>query len=118
MKTTTATEPHSAAWMPLWIESAPRLAPTVRSSSILMLTSSAPERSTLARSVASALVNPPSIWPRSKIRERITGADITRSSSTTANCSLTCSPVILPKRCAPFMLNSKLTTEPLSCSGS
>src|SRR4029079_12393377 len=69
----------------LRIESAPSEGPTVRSSSTCTGSGRAPARSTMARSVASAEVNPPVIWARPEgMRSRICGAEWTLPSSTMA----------------------------------
>ena len=67
------------------IESAPRLGPTVRSSTIVSLAGSAPARSRTARSLAPWTVKLPEIWPEPpRIGSRICGAEITLLSSTMA----------------------------------
>ena len=53
MKIMTSRSPIRAAFLPDSIESAPRLAPTVRSSMTVSLAGSAPDRSSTARSFAS-----------------------------------------------------------------
>ena len=63
MKTTIATVATIEAMMPARIESAPRLGPTVRSSTMVSLAGSAPARSRIARSLALSTVKLPLIWP-------------------------------------------------------
>ncbi len=63
MKIMTSASPMSAAFLPDSIESAPRLAPTVRSSMTVSLAGSAPERSSTARSLARCTVKLPLICP-------------------------------------------------------
>ena len=61
MKITTSRSPSSVAFLPDAIESAPRLAPTVRSSITVSLAGSAPDLRVTARSLASATVKLPLI---------------------------------------------------------
>ena len=56
--------PISEALMPLSIESRPRRAPTVRSSSMYIGAGNAPARNTIARSPASSTVNLPVMLAR------------------------------------------------------
>ena len=93
------------------MESAPRLAPTVRSSMTVSLAGSAPERSSTARSFACCTVKLPLICPvPPRIGSRMTGAEITLLSSTMAKGSPTFSWVTLPKRLAPAASKRNVTT--------
>ena len=101
----------TAAFLPDSIESAPRLAPTVRSSITVSLAGSAPERSSTARSLARCTVKLPLICPvPPRIGSRMTGAETTLLSSTMANGRPTFSCVTLAKRLAPAASNRKVTT--------
>ena len=74
------------ASLPASMESAPSEGPTVRSSTMVSLAGSAPERSWMASVLALSTVKLPEIWPEPpRIGSRMTGADITLSSSTMAN---------------------------------
>src|SRR6266545_3754309 len=107
MKMTTARAAVRVERRPLRIESAPSDGPTVRSSSTLTGAGSAPARSTMARSVASSVVNPPVIWARPDgIRSRITGAECTLPSRTMASRLPTFASVRSEKALAPAELNS------------
>ena len=76
MNTTTAAAPTRAALMPLSMDSWPREGPTVRSSSTDTGAGSEPARSTMARSVASWVVNWPVMTARPPaMRCWITGAE-------------------------------------------
>ena len=63
MKSSTVIRPMIEAMMPARIESEPSEGPTERSSTTLSLAGKAPERRTMARSVASWVVKRPEIWP-------------------------------------------------------
>jgi hypothetical protein len=102
MNTSTPLNPMIEAMMPARIESEPRLGPTVRSSTTVSLAGSAPERSTIARSLASWVEKRPEIWPEPpRIGSLMRGAETTSLSSTMANGRPTFSWVSLPKRNAP-----------------
>jgi len=79
--------PITTAVVPLRMESSPNDGPTDRSSMILTGAGNAPARSIVARNFASSSEKFPSMiaFPFG-IRERITGADCTTSSSTIARC--------------------------------
>ena len=82
--------PMMPASLPASMESAPSEGPTVRSSTIVSLAGSAPDLSWIASYVAVSTVKLPLIWPDPpRIGSRITGAEITLSSSTMANGRLT-----------------------------
>ena len=86
MKSTTARAAAAVEMRPLRIESAPSEGPTVRSSRNCTGAGSAPARRTIARSVASSVVNPPVIWARPDgMRSRIDGAEWTLPSRTMAS---------------------------------
>ena len=57
-------KPIHVEWKPTAMFSAPRLGPTVRSSTISMGAASEPARSSNARSLASLVVKRPLIWKR------------------------------------------------------
>ena len=110
MKITTSKSPSSVAFLPEAIESAPRLAPTVRSSITVSLAGSAPDRSVTARSLASATVKLPLIWPEPpRIGSRMTGAETTLPSRMMAKGRPTFSCVALAKRLAPVASKRKVT---------
>ncbi len=81
----------------------------MRSSTIVSLAGSAPDLSWMASCVAVSTVKLPLIWPDPpRIGSRITGAEITLSSSTMANGRLTWSLVKLPNLRAPALLKRKV----------
>ena len=95
---------------------APRLGPTVRSSTMVRSAGSAPARSRTARSLALSAVKLPDIWPLPPvIGSRICGAEITLSSRMIANRRPTFCCVAWPKRCAPLLSKRKETTGSLVC---
>ncbi|MNL58013.1 hypothetical protein D3C87_1816130 [compost metagenome] len=98
------------------MESAPRLASTVRSSITLRLAGSAPARNSTARSLAEAVVKLPLIWPEPPVIGCwITGAVMTVLSRTMAKRWPTLAEVISPKVMAPRVSNLKLTTGMPRC---
>jgi hypothetical protein len=107
MNSTTARAAAAVETRPLRIESAPSEGPTVRSSSTCTGAGRAPARSTMARSVASAEVNPPVIWARPEgMRSRICGAEWTLPSSTMARRRPTLASVRSAKARPPAALKS------------
>ena len=73
-----AQKPNSVDFQPFSMLSAPRLGPTVRSSTISIGAASAPARSSSATSLASLTLMRPLIWTRPPpISARITGAVMT-----------------------------------------
>ena len=91
--------PMTVAMTPARMESEPRLGPTVRSSTTVSLAGRAPERRTIARSVASWVVKRPEILPEPpRIGSLIPGAVTTLLSSTIAKGRPTFSRVSLPNR--------------------
>jgi hypothetical protein len=111
MKTSTAAKATSAASSPAAMLSAPSSGPMVRSSRKVISAGSAPARSkdrqlgrAFHREVAGDLPRPP------VIACRITGAEITSSSSTMAKGAPTLAAVYSPKARAPVGLKRKVTT--------
>jgi len=114
MQAMTSTAPTSEASLPAAMESAPRLGPTVRSSTILRSAGSAPARSSTARSLADWTVKLPEIWPvPPRIGSRICGAEITWLSRMMAKSRPTFCCVAWPKREAPLLSKRKETTGSL-----
>ena len=103
-----AIPPMMPASLPASIELLPSEGPTLRSSTIVSLAGNAPDLSWMASCVAVSGVKLPLIWPRPpRIGSRITGAEITLSSSTMANGLPTLSWVNLPNLRAPALLKPK-----------
>ena len=101
---------------PARIESAPRLAPTERSSTMVSFAGSDPARSRMARSFALCTVKLPLIWPEPpRIGCRMTGAEITTLSRMMANGRPTFLVVTWPNFCAPPPVRRKFTTGSLVC---
>jgi hypothetical protein len=117
MKARTRTAATTPAVMPAWMESAPRLASTVRSSMTSRLAGSAPPRSRTARSLALSTVKVPLIWPVPPVIGCwMTGAVMTWLSRTTAKRWPTLREVISPKVTAPRVSKRKVTTGRLVCA--
>ena len=113
IKIITARKPIMDALVPASTESAPRPGPTVRSSRIFKGAGSAPARSKIAKSFAVSTVKLPVIRPDPPIiGERITGAEITLSSSTMANGLPTFALVTSPNFLPPTESNLKSTPSP------
>ena len=112
MNTITAASPMMQAILPASMESAPRSGPTVRSSRIFIGAGSAPARSRSERSLASSTVKLPVICPLPPtMGSRITGALMTRPSSTMAKGLPTFSVVTSPNLRAPVESKRKLTAH-------
>jgi hypothetical protein len=95
----------------LRMASAPRSAPTVRSSMTVSLAGRAPARSMAASVLAVSVEKLPEIWPAPPvIGSRMTGALSTLSSRTMAKGLPTFWRVISAKRVAPALSKRKLTT--------
>ena len=108
MKPATATVPIMPAVSPASMELAPSEGPTVRSSTIVSLVGSAPERSWTARLLADSTVKLPEICPEPpRMGSRMTGADKTLLSSTMAKGEPTLSLVKRPNLRAPDWLKRK-----------
>ncbi len=104
------------ARVPASTESAPSPGPTVRSSRIFKGAGSAPARSKIAKSFAVSTEKLPVMRPDPpKIGERITGADITLSSSTIANGLPTLALVTSPNFLPPAESNLKSTSGSPVC---
>ncbi len=111
MKATTRAKPIKPVMMPISMASAPRSAPTVRSSITVSGAGSAPARSRAARSVVCCTVKLPEICPEPPmIGSRMTGALSTLLSSTIANGLPTLTRVMSPNCRAPRLSNRNETT--------
>ena len=108
MKPATASVPIMPAVSPAAMESAPSEGPTVRSSTIVSLVGSAPERSWTARLFAVSTEKLPEIWPEPpRMGSRMTGAERTLLSRTMAKGAPTLSFVNRPNLRAPDWLKRK-----------
>ncbi len=110
MKSSTATRPMREAVTPARMESEPSEGPTERSSTMVSLAGSAPERRMMASSLVSSTEKRPEICPEPpRMGVWMTGAETTLPSSTMAKGLPTFFWVSFPNSSAPFWLKRKVT---------